>query len=373
MFLEINTIEELEDAIEYVDMNAEDSLESLEKLGLLCIQKAQEFKDIDLEFQARSAYLNAINYLHKCELVVAMFPWLLKKCDEDRERFDYEGVLWMYGWVVSSLHQFATIPKQKIEEIREDFEKRMLDFGSGEKVIDFAKFCLYSETGHLDLAQEYLDRSLKSNFRGTMDDCRHCRPTDVADFLLVKGEYGQMLELIGPVLRREVTCHRIARYAFHMGMIAAMMLGRWDEAEHYANVSAKENDLRMAVLFPASSHLIYYGVTNRFVKGRNVFEKQFPFSLRGPDLQKFEFYTGALVFFHKMKASGRKSIKLKLPENNLLYNPASSEYATDHIIDVLTVLTDQVAGALDTRNGNDFFKEYAQTIMERYQALAFRQ
>lgn len=367
---EINTREQLLSTIRYVDARANESLAEIEKLAMQCITKAQELKDIDLEFEARAAYINVVNYLHKPHEVIAMFPWLLKKCDEDRERFPYEDVLWIYKWVVGSLHQYATVPKDKIDEVWKDFEQRLLDFGSGEKTLYLSKFCRYSETGDHALAEKHLKLYHEMDMTGTMDNCEDCTPNDFADYMLVKGEYEKLLEIIHPVLIREVTCHQIARYTFHMGMVASMMLGRWEDAEYYSNVSRKQIDLRMSMLFPCSSHLIYYGVTGQFIKGRNIFEKQFHFSISDPELQRFEFYTGALVFFKKMQDSGKQKVKLNLPENKLLFD-AASNYEVSAVVGILERLVDQAGGALDKRNGNTHYEDYAQEIMERYGALNY--
>lgn len=364
--IDIRTESDLKEALRFVGRNAHLATEDVEKASLLCITRAQEFKNIDLEFEARTEYLNVANYRHKPDAVIAMFPWLLKKCDEARDRFDYAEVLWAYRWVISSTKQYASVPKAKLQMLWDDFERRMWDYGAQETTIYEMKFYFYAETGELDLAEEQLRLYRAAPSGGELQSCPRCSPFLMACYLFDRGRYEELLETIDPVMKGLVSCHSVRRYKLHMAMIAMMMLGRWDEAEKYALMSRKELELDIAILFPFSSHLIYYGITEQFEKGRRIFENQFQYTLMSvPDLQRFEFYTGALVFFTRLQRSGRKNVRLSLSENQLLYEP-SSMYSVDSIVSLLTEQIGQIVNALDNRNENDHYKQYAETLRLRY-------
>lgn len=365
----IETKEDLEEAIEYVERHSLEASVRIEQLIMLCIRKAQEFKDIDLEFRARMESVNVLNNRHKPGEAIAIFPWLLKKCDEDRNRFDYDELLWAYKWIVSYSKQFASIPKARLVEIWDDFEKRMREAGSGEKIIHAKKFYFHAEMGETALAEAQLQLHAAATTSGRFDGCRQCEKHMMACFLMDRGRYEALLETVTPVIRGEIKCHLSERYNLHMGMIANMMLGNWEEAEHLAQRSLRHLDYNIAILFPFSSHLVYYGITEQFTKGRKIVEKQLPYIFQNaPDLPKYEFLVGALVFFQRLKASDTKTIQLALPDNKLFYE-VSGIYEVGQCISYINEQTETIASALDKRNENDYYVQHTEEILNRYAAV----
>lgn len=362
----IATTEDLEKAIGHVRRNTYEASAYTEKLAMLCIRKAQEFKDTDLEFEARLVAMGVLTNRQKPDQAIAMFPWLLKKCDEDRNRFDYDSVLWEYRSIVTYAKQYASIPKVRLLEMWDDFEKRMREAGSGDKVIHAEKIYFYSEMGEIALAEQQIKLYDAATTTGKFDECSQCERHHTACFLLEQFRFEALLEMLMPVIRGEVTCHFSEGYHLHMGMIAQMMLGRWEEAEHLSQHSLRHLDYDIALIFEFSSHLTYYGITGQFAKGRKIMEKQLPYIFQNaPDLSKYEFVIGARVFFQRMKDSGRNSIKLALPENKIFYE-VSGIYPVDQCIAYVQQQIEKIAAAVDERNGNDYYTNRGKEMLRRY-------
>lgn len=337
---------------------------SHERQATECIRRAQELKDEDLEFNARMVLLHVMERSRKPDVYVSMFPWLLRKCDEDRQRFDYSKVMQAYRSVICYARQYASVSKRQLAELMKDVEQRMRELGSGDQIIHDDLFEFYRETGETELAMRELEL-FKQASTGYYSKCKKCATLIANCYLIDQGKYEELLEMIDPVLRGEITCHNREFYHFHMAMLAYMMLGQWDEAKKYDIKSRKKLDINTALLYPFSSHLVYYGITGQFAKGRTVFEKQFSLSTNEPDLPKLEFLCGALEFFKRLQSTGRKTIKLNIPKHEAL--PGNdSEYAVSKMLAYLDQEVNRIAHALDQRNENDYYRNFIRDLAARY-------
>lgn len=360
----LETREGLLQAISYLEEDRE-STNALEKLAFKCLQKAQELNEQDLEYRVRIALIVIHNDLHKTDLVVSMFPWLLNTCDNNEGRYDYKQILWYYRWIITAAKHYSSIPKSKLFELMEDFERRFREAGIGEKIIHDCKFYFYAEMGELELAEkEYvLWQSASYNI---LYECRKCERVFLNCYLADRGRYEELLEMIQPVLRGELTCHSNERYNLHLGMLGYMMVGKWEEAAFFAAKSMKYLNPDIAFLYPFSSHMIYYGVTGEFEKGRKIFEKQFVYLLSAlPDVPRLEFLTGALEFFKRLNQSSHQWIQLNLPKQKILV-PTEHGYAVRDILHYIQSEVDRLAHALDQRNENNHYKQFVASLADRY-------
>lgn len=360
----LETPEELEKGVRYIEQERTYTNE-IENLALRCLKKAQERKDLDLEYRVRVALISIHNGIHKPDLVISMFPWLLKMSEENRDRFDYRQILWYYRWIITIAKQYASVPKAKLTELLTDFERRYRDEGAGMKIVHESKFGFYSESGELELAEKELELHRSATF-SIFVGCIDCRKLFPKTYLIDRGRYEEVLELLNPVLHQQVTCHLNERYGYHIAMLATMMLGKWDEAEIYAVRSSCEMDLTIGMLYVASSHLIYHGITGQFSVGRDVFEKQFPFVLKPvSDLPKLEFLIGAQVYFTRLLRSGRTTIQLSVPEHPELH-PENGVYKVDALLQFIEKEINRIATAFDNRNENDYYKGFVADMAHRY-------
>jgi hypothetical protein len=339
-------------------------------LALKCIQKAQILKDLELEFDARMAYVYQVNFLNKHDLGIAMFPWFLKKCDEDPERFDYYQTLWVYKWIVNSVRDFAKVPLEKTESLLKDFEKRLLDYGTGKKVIHYVKVQYFDAIGELPKAAEEYKRYLKAATSGTMDDCIACQPNNMIDHLLSHGQYEEVFNVAQPILRGDKTCRTVPQTTYPKLILPALALGRREDAENFARLAKKNLPLTQANLRSAAHLVVYYTLKEDFTKGKTVIEKQFPYLLEhASEVDKFYFHLAAHLFFQKMQEKKKKSVKLSLPANPLLY-AESGTYAVGELAAVFTRQLDEVTSQLDQRNGNAYYRNLIGKNVREVESLA---
>ena len=157
----IESPEQLEAVLSNLKYSGDFSVEN-KNFAYQCIQKAQTFNDVELEFEARFVFITNATFLNQEAEALAMFPWLLKKCDEEPGRFDYFMTLWAYKWMIDELPHRAAIPMPQIKELQKDFVRRYRAYGTGEKVIHYTLCKFYLNTGELEKAkEEYLSYLLE--------------------------------------------------------------------------------------------------------------------------------------------------------------------------------------------------------------------
>jgi hypothetical protein len=362
---DLETLEGLEDVINRLSYSEES--EENEKLALKCIQKAQFFKDSDLEFDARSVYIHNVTFLNKHNLAIAMFPWLLKKCDEDRERYNYYSTLWKYKWIINNVRDFAKVSLEKMDELLADFEQRYKDYGTGDKVIHYFKLQYFDAIGDLEKAADEYALYQKASSANVLDDCEACQPNNLIDYLVSHEKYAEALKIAEPIVRGSISCATVPGTTYPKLILPALLSGKWEDAGNFAVLARKKLKLNQANLREAAHLITYYTLKEDFTKGRTVIEKQFPHILRNAsDVNRFYFYLAGKLFFGKMKDRNKKSIKLNLPAGSPLSQEANV-YTVDEVLGFFEQQLITVSKDLDQRNRNLY---YTHLIRKRQEDLA---
>lgn len=332
-----------------------DESEEYEKVLHKCIQKAQFYKDKDLEFDARVAYLRQTSWLNKKDKAIATMPWLLKRLDEGHNTDQLDTVLWMYKWIIIKLPSFASISVAQIEQLLNDMEKRFLDFGTGMRIVNYFRMIVYSNMGRLEQSKKYLQLYLQDNATCSLDDCRACQPNNLLGVYLNLRDYEAYFTQAAPLLARKVTCKEVPDYSYPSIAFVNYINGNYELAQEQALLGRKKIKWKKAVLGPAGYLLAYYGYTKDFLKGRATLEKQLDFcGQTQPELSLFTFYLGTLIFFKALHNEGKKQIKLKVEHQNLIPVKDGTCLVPEGL-SWLEEKVDDLAQKLDHRNQNDFY------------------
>lgn len=355
MSFEFNTKEDIEYNI--YSLQYADESEENEKVLQKCIQKAQLFKDKDLEFDARLGYLRQVNWLNKKEKAIATMPWLLKRIDEGHNQDSAHTVLWMYKWIIINLSDFAAISLSQIDQLLNDMEKRFLDHGTGMRIIHYFRMIVNSDLGNMSQALEHMKLYLKDNKSCDLDDCKACQPNNLLDVYLNLKDFDNFQKKAKPLLARTVTCKEVPDFTYSKTAMVNYILGKYDIAAEHALLARKKIILKKAVLKEMGHLLSYYALTKEFVKGRTILEKQLDFCAQTqPELFLFRFYLGTLMFFKALQGADKKQIKLNIASQNLI--PVHDGVCK--VPEAVAWLEQQVqslADKLNTRNGNEFYNE----------------
>lgn len=350
----VDDVREIVSSLRYADESFEN-----EKLLQKCIQKARIFKDKDLEFNARLAYLNQVNWLNQNDKTIATLPWLLKRIDDGYNLDELSSVLWMYKWVITNLPGFAAIPRNKIEELLEDMSTRFQSFGSGQKVIYYLKLQVYLLLGDLPKSEENYVLYTKSRGRGSLDDCAACQPNNLIDLHLAKKDYAKAIKEGKPLVDKKLTCKIVPSTTYPDMAYAHFLLGNLEEAKEMAFKARRGLPKKTADLSSFSMLVKYYALAREFVKGRNVIEDQLVYTLdHVADSDKCDFYLACLMFFISLEKAGKTKITMKFAKPIGLFVGEEGVCEVGTSIPWLQNEVDSIASKLDIRNGNSYFKNY---------------
>ncbi|MDJ1493847.1 hypothetical protein QNI19_12970 [Cytophagaceae bacterium DM2B3-1] len=355
MSYSLETLEEVQEVVDILSYGKES--EENEKILQKCIQKAQFFKDKDLEFEARIAYIRQVTWLHKPDKTIAIFPWLLKRMDEGHNKNHQYSVLWMYKWVIIKLPCYASVSLQQIEDLQQDMERRFLDYGTGTRIIDYFRMIVYAHLGNLSKAQEHLKNYLQDTSSCLLDDCDACQPNNVLDIYLSLRDYPAFLHTAQPLLNGTKKCKEVPDYTYSKTAMVNFLSGNTEVAKDHAILARKKIPLTSAVLKEMGYLLTYYALTQDFIKGRAIIEKQIGFCTNTqPEAYRYQFLLGFLLFMKAFQKAGKKTIKLKVPIADV--QPIEEDtYEVASLITWIEGQCQQIVQKLDQRNGNTFYSE----------------
>ncbi len=364
MHFSLDTIEDIQEAVRRLSYSEE--TEEHEKIIQKCIQKAQFFKDKDLEFKARLAYMRQVTWLNKPDKMLAIFPWLLNRLDEGYNQDELSTVLWMYKWVIIKLPCYANISLSQIESLQKDMERRFLDYGTGSRLSYYFKMIVYGYLGDTSKAQQYLKCYLEDDTTSVLDDCRACQPNSLLSVYMALRDYPSFLSTFESILVNRVRCAEVPNLTYAKATLVNQITGNVETAKEQAILARKKIPLTKAVLTEMGYLLIYYALTEDFIKGRSVIEKQFRFcNSMQPDVFLYHFYLGCLLLMKSLQKAGKKTINLKISLPDI--QPVKEDsYQITNCVEWFEKQCLQMVQKLDTRNQNTFYADevaYYQSLL----------
>lgn len=366
----LQSIEELESALDYLE-DAKESFENKD-LAFKCIQKAKAFQNIDLEFDARMAYVRQASFLNQDQEMIAMFPWFLNECDNKQNYFKYMQVLWTFKWVINSVTDFHTISLEKIEGLFQEFERRFKEFGTGERVLNYFKAQQESQLGNIEASLAFAERYFNDTKTCSLDDCTACQPNNISRVFLVAEQYDRVMECIQPILNGELTCHVVPHTTFPKAAYVMMRKGEWERAGHYVQSTYEHLDFTTPDLYEASILLLYHAHQKEFLKGRKLIQKQLSFALDlGASGEVYDFYLSCALFLQACVDEGEKRITLQIETKKAEFiSPKEGQiYDTLNLQEWFQKEAYKHVNLLDTRNRNTFLVNYINKVEQWFKAL----
>lgn len=321
------------------------------------VRLADAHGDVPLAFDARDELITAATFNGYLDRALVAFSWCLGHCDREPAKFDDRRLLWKYKWVANNLYSFPQITLDQIEATIDDMARRYRKHGMSPRPVHMIRNTLAIHVGDHRKARESLKKAEDSP-RDSMSDCLACERNGAVHCLVFLGEDAEAVRRAAPILAGELRCMRIPAATLANVLEPMLRLGRVAEAMacHHRGyrLIAQERDY----LDDAAEHLGFLALTGNLVKGAKLVERHTPWMLESSVSQdnRFEFAMSARLFFERLRAAGRRRIKLRLPESfpgvrpDATYDPAELEAA-------FLADAQALAARFDARNGTDRFAE----------------
>jgi hypothetical protein len=324
--------------------------------GLLeeAVRMADLLADIPLGLEARTKFIRAANRSGAPEKALVAISWCLAQLDRDPERFSEREILWEYPGVINHLMSFPQLSREQILAALADLSRRFERAGYGMREIYSLQFIVAGEMGDLDEHHAAHARWLKllRGDRGNWSaDDLDTEVTYLADCGRDEDAIATARPILDGTVRGTFTPHdTLARV-----LLPLVRLGRLDEA-----VACHAKGYRLIArnrhfLFKIAQHIEFLAVTDNLARGVKLFEAHLPWSLDTFDLiDRFRFSLASWVLFDRVRASGKKTIKLRLPSNFPIFE-ASGKYAIPGMVAWLEADAAGLARRFDDRNGNNAY------------------
>ncbi|HWE35466.1 MAG TPA: hypothetical protein VG406_02760 [Isosphaeraceae bacterium] len=296
------------------------------------VRLADAHGDVPLAFDARDELITASTFNGYLDRALVAFSWCLGHCDREPSRFNDARLLWKYKWVANGLKSFPQFTLEQIEATIDDMARRYRKHGLSPRPVHTIRKNLAIHVGDRGKAREFMKLAQDAP-RDSMSDCLACERNGAVHDMIFLGRDAEALDRAAPLLAGTMRCKRVPAGTLSKVLEPMLRLGRVAEAMacHHRGyrLIAQERDY----LDDAAQHLGFLALTGNLAKGAKLVERHTPWMLEPSVSQdnRLDFALAARLFFERLRAAGRKRIKLRLPENfaalrpDATYDPAELE------------------------------------------------
>jgi tetratricopeptide (TPR) repeat protein len=216
------------------------------------------------------------------------------------------------------------------------------------------RFNVARNLGDFDEYHEAYETWLKSP-KGDLSDCSACDLDAEVEYLADNGREAEAMEHARPILNGASRCRTVPHRTLSKLLLPLIRLGRVAEAMplHHKGYRLIANN--RAFLYRLAEHIEFLVLTENLNKAVKVFANEFRWALETTELDgRFHYANTSRFLFERLQASGKSSIKLRLPEEFPAFE-ASGLYSVPAMIAWFEGDAAEIARKFDARNGNDVF------------------
>ena len=320
------------------------------------VRQADLSGNLKIQYFAREHFVRACTFGGEPDRALVSFSWLVAHADKDRETFSEWNVLWKYKWIVGLIPNFPQIPKTRIYEMLDDFEKRVVRAGYGLHSVHMLRYRLEKFRGNKKEAIE-LFRKMSELPVDDLSNCEVCDLNDRVNFAFYRGDDERGVELAIALFDSAKKCATVPQRTYADILLPLVRLGRQREAlgHHRRGYSMIRHN--KSFMDDVADHLVFLVLTENLARATKLFERHFPWLNQSRDLyHHFCFLLAGWLLFDVLSSQGDEKVRLKLGR-------FFTQYSEDNLYDAraLALWCKEEAAALakrfDERNETGHFKE----------------
>jgi len=332
-------------------------------LAWKCVQDALFLKDKDLEFEARYTHFKQLTYGGYGNESAQFFPWFVKFLDNNPNRNQIYEILWIHKWVFEDVIVIAKISKSHIMQIFDEMKQRYLDYqASSERVISNYKSRMYFYFGEPKKAYSAFQKYKNADSAYCeLDDCYACMVNGVLEVLTYNRAYKELLKFAEPISSGKLRCDNVPGATYSHLIQACIILGKNELSDKYA-LDACDKLTHDEINFEGFHFvLIQLALSKRFLKGREIIEKQLIHYYDGmATYYQMLFFHGCMIYFQALIHEGEDDVQLNLSEykDKSFIVKDDANYKSSYLVEFFNSKANAAINAFDQRNGNTFFQEF---------------
>lgn len=319
------------------------------------VQEAELSGDSQTRYLAREYCVRAYVFGGEPEKGLVGFSWLLAQFDNSPGEFSEWGILWKYKWILSLITNFPQIPKSRIYEMLDDFEKRSLRAGYSLHATYNKRYRVERFWDNKELALEYFGKMAELT-PDELSNCPDCLRDEAVSFSVYVGNDVRAVELAQPLLDGERKCASVPHRTYACLLLPMIRLGRQREALDYQRAGYRLIANNKRFVERVSQHLVFLVLTGNFDRAVELFKKHYPWTEQNRDsFDRFHFFRSSWLLFALLAEKANQPLRLDMQK-------PFPRYSTDGLYDPRDLAkwfnekAEHLATQFDARNETDFFK-----------------
>ncbi len=326
------------------------------KVALLeeAVRLADAHGDAALAYDVRHDLIHAATFGGRPETALVAFSWCLAHCDRERDgRLDH-GMLWKYKWVAGALYKFAHIPLEQVHSVLDDVARRYEQAGMSVRAVHKLRCGLAMHAGDRESARRH-HRAWQRAAADSVSDCPACERNRHVDYLFFQGEDAEGVAQAEPILQGRLRCTEVPHVTLASVLSPLVRLGRLEEA-----MDCHRRGLRLVTRNPTfvgdvAEHITFLALTDNAAPAVRLAERHVGWALaKEGHTGRFEFALAARFALERLRAAGRTSVRLRLPQAFPLYRE-KGRYDVDELAAWFETDAEALAARFDARNGTTAF------------------
>lgn len=317
------------------------------------VRLADSVGDVHSGYSVRMEMIQCANFAGQNDKALVAFTWCLAQSDKYPDDFDSHTLLWKYKWILENLPTFRQVKKDKILELQDDMQERLLAAGYNLRPIHYLRWTNAMRMGDFARANQYMEKWTETP-RDEMADCEACEQNKLSEYFGRIGEFEESAKVAEKLLDGRMVCAEIPHLTYGHLVATYLKLGRLDEvrANHskwYRMVNDNEDFLKTV-----SQHMLFAAGTDQFPEAIAMFERHAPWAAETVnDQNRFAFYNSARFLFQRMSPTG-SNLRLNVPDE-FAFKREDAQYQCAELAQWFHAESTSLAKQFNQRNGNEYF------------------
>lgn len=335
------------------------------KISLIeqAVKLAETHQDEKREFEAKLELMTAVTFGGEPEKMLVLFPWLIAKCDENKEEYSTSRVLWTYKWVMESLPDYSELSKAQINSAMDDMETRFRKENYKERTIFEFRRILAMKFGDMEEAKKWEEAYANAPAATLVDrwlgvaNCEACELNNELDYFLFAKEEDKALSAAAPILSGQMSCGEVPHNTYPKLLLPLMKRDRLTEAANYFQRGVSLIRGNKKLLKEHSEMITFAALTGNFPKAIKMLEENLESTLESKDADgRFRMFLAARLLFECLKNKKLNRIRMNMPGNFPL-NSDAVDYSVDELREWFWEEARKIAQNFDRRNGNTHYSK----------------
>ncbi|WOF22992.1 hypothetical protein N8K70_16600 [Microbacterium betulae] len=330
------------------------------------VRLADEAGEEELAYRARMFLTPSAHMAGDTDTMLASFGWCVGRHDSDPVRFPIDpgvhvDLLFQYKWMASRLASNTRFPRERVEAIHADMERRYREAGVGQTGVLQSRHDVALLMGDVEAAGRYL--ALRDALqRDDYSHCEACVRSSDASFAQLRGDDAEAIRLWEEILEQNLSCGEEPESAESDILLALLRAGRFDDA-----LAAHARSYRAARANPdgfpiVEHHLVFCAVTGNLARGLQLLERHIDRLAHDPyhEASHFSGLAAVAVLLDAVIDAGEGDTVVRgsdHPSLDGLLGASDTPRTAAQLRGLSWAAAEELARRFDARNGNGAYAE----------------